>query len=284
MDKVCIFGVGLIGGSLALALKEKSFCKQIVGCSRNEAHLKRAQELGAIDSWTLDPCAAAKDADLVFLATPVGAIETVLSSIRDCVSDQTIITDGGSCKKSVVDAAVNVFGSLPDRFVPGHPIAGREKSGVDYADAKLYTDHKVILTPIESTDPAAVSTVTGMWETCGANVQLLGVEQHDQVLAATSHLPHVLAYALVETVAKTTYIGQIFEFAAGGFRDSSRVASSDPTMWRDICDYNRDAILEMTSLYREKLESLEKLIEAGDSEGLFELFARAKETRDERFG
>ena len=197
MDKVCIFGVGLIGGSLALALKEKSFCKQIVGCSRNEAHLKRAQELGAIDSWTLDPCAAAKDADLVFLATPVGAIETVLSSIRDCVSDQTIITDGGSCKKSVVDAAVNVFGSLPDRFVPGHPIAGREKSGVDYADAKLYTDHKVILTPIESTDPAAVSTVTGMWVTCGANVQLLGVEQHDQVLAATSHLPHVLALSLI---------------------------------------------------------------------------------------
>lgn len=284
MEKICIFGVGLIGGSLALALKRKSFCKQIVGCSRDEAHLQRAVELGVIDSWSLDPCEAAKDADLIFLATPVGAIESVLSSIRDCVSDRTIITDGGSCKQSVVDAAVSAFGSLPSRFVPGHPIAGKEKSGVEYADANLYSKHKVILTPIESTDPTAVTAVTEMWESCGANVQLLGVEQHDQVLAATSHLPHVLAYALVETVAKTTFISEIFEFAAGGFRDSSRVASSDPTMWRDICEYNRDAILEMTSLYREKLDSLEQLISTGDSEGLFKLFARAKEVRDERFG
>lgn len=284
MDKVCIFGVGLIGGSLALALKQKSICKQIVGCSRDQAHLERAVELGVIDSWSLDPCEAAKDADLIFLATPVGAIESVLNSIRLCVNDQTIITDGGSCKKSVVDAAVTVFGKLPTRFVPGHPIAGKEKSGVEHADAKLYQDHKVILTPVETTDPSAVKTVTEMWESCGANVQLLSVEQHDQVLAATSHLPHVLAYALVETVAKTTFIGEIFEFAAGGFRDSSRVASSDPTMWRDICEYNREAILEMTTLYREKLDSLEQLISAGDSEGLFELFARAKEVRDERFG
>lgn len=284
MKKICIFGVGLIGGSLALALKEKSFCDTIVGCSRNATHLQRAVELGVIDSWTLDPCEAANDADLIFLATPVGAIEKVLASIRDCVSEQTIITDGGSCKKSVVDAAQRVFGDLPARFVPGHPIAGREKSGVDYADANLYVDHKVILTPTEATDPTAVATVAQMWESCGANVQLLGVEQHDQVLAATSHLPHVLAYALVETVAKTTCVGEIFEFAAGGFRDSSRVASSDPTMWRDICDYNRDAILEMISLYRERLESLEKLIETGDSDGLFELFSRAKEVRDQRFG
>ena len=284
MEKICIFGVGLIGGSLALALKENSFCKQIVGCSRNENHLKRAQELGVIDSWTLDPCEAVKDADLVFLATPVGAIKSVLSSIRDCVTDQMIITDGGSCKSSVVSSAISALGQLPDRFVPGHPIAGREKSGVEYADATLYVDHKVILTPIETTDATAVATVTKMWQACGANVQTLKVDQHDQVLAATSHLPHVLAYALVETVAKTTYVSEIFEFAAGGFRDSSRVASSDPTMWRDICMYNRDAILEMTSLYREKLNSLEQLIEAGDSEKLFELFSRSKEVRDERFG
>jgi prephenate dehydrogenase len=284
MEKICIFGVGLIGGSLALALKEKSFCKQIVGCSRNESHLKRAQELGVIDSWTLDPCEAVQDADLVFLATPVGAIKPVLSSIRDCITDQMIITDGGSCKGSVVSSAISALGKLPNRFVPGHPIAGREKSGVEYADATLYVDHKVILTPIETTDSSAVKKVTEMWQACGAKVQTLNVDQHDQVLAATSHLPHVLAYALVETVAKTTYVSEIFEFAAGGFRDSSRVASSDPTMWRDICMYNRDAILEMTSLYREKLNSLEQLIEAGDSEKLFELFSRSKEVRDGRFG
>ena len=284
MEKICIFGVGLIGGSLALALKEKSFCRQIVGCSRNESHLKRAKELGVIDDWSLDPCEAVKDADLVFLATPVGAIESVLTSIRDCITDEMIITDGGSCKESVVSSAVSALGRLPDRFVPGHPIAGREKSGVEYADRTLYVDHKVILTPIETTDPDAVETVTKMWQACGANVQTLNVQQHDQVLAATSHLPHVLAYALVETVAKTTYVSEIFEFAAGGFRDSSRVASSDPTMWRDICMYNREAILEMTSLYREKLNSLEQLIDAGDSEKLFELFSRSKEVRDERFG
>jgi prephenate dehydrogenase len=195
-----------------------------------------------------------------------------------------ILTDAGSCKASVVNSAISAFGSLPNRFVPGHPIAGREKSGVEAADATLYVDHKVILTPDENTDPDAINTVTKMWEACGANVQHLNVVQHDQVLAATSHLPHVLAYALVETVAKTSYVGEIFEFAAGGFRDSSRVASSDPTMWRDICMYNRDAILEMTSLYREKLDQLEQLIEAGDSQNMYELFKRSKEVRDERFG
>jgi prephenate dehydrogenase len=284
MKRICIFGVGLIGGSLALALKEKNWCDEIVGCSRSDEHLKRALELGAIDSWTLDPCEAAKDSDLIFLATPVGAIEPVLSSIRDCVSDETIITDGGSCKKSVVDATRSALGRIPSKFVPGHPIAGKEKSGVEHADPTLYVDHKVILTPLEHTDNEATATVREMWETCGATVEMLDVDQHDQVLAATSHLPHVLAYALVETVAKTTYVGEIFEFAAGGFRDSSRVASSDPTMWRDICKYNRDAILEMTSLYREKLESLERLIENGDAEGMYELFSRSKEVRDQRFG
>ena len=284
MNKVCIFGVGLIGGSLALALKENQWCQEIVGCSRTESHLQQALDLGVIDSWTLNPCEAAKDADLIFLATPVGAFEPVLKSIADCVSEETIITDGGSCKRSVVDAAVVALGKVPRRFVPGHPIAGKEKSGVQHADAKLYVDHKVILTPLDDTDLDAVATVKTMWETCGADVQMLEVEQHDRVLAATSHLPHVLAYALVETVAKTTYVSEIFDFAAGGFRDSSRVSSSDPTMWRDICQYNRDAILEVTSSYREKLESLEKLIETGDTDGLFELFSRAKATRDQRFG
>ena len=269
---------------MALALKSKNWCQHIVGCSRSEQNLKRAVELGVIDSWSLDPCEAVKNADIVFLATPVGAFESVLASIKDCISAQTIITDGGSCKKSVVDAAVNVFGTVPHRFVPGHPIAGKEKSGVEYASGDLYVDHKVILTPLPDTDSEATETVSDMWKTCGAIVQLLDVEQHDKVLAATSHLPHVLAYALVETVAKTTFVSEIFEYAAGGFRDSSRVASSDPTMWRDICQYNRDAILEMTSLYRDKLASLEQLIEANDSEGLYELFERAKAVRDQRFG
>ncbi len=284
MEKMCIFGVGLIGGSLALALKRKSFCKKIVGCSRSEHHLQRAVELGVIDEYTLDPCEAAENADLIFLGTPVGAIERVLDSIKDCISQRTIITDGGSCKASVMESAVRALGSLPRRFVLGHPIAGREKSGVEYADGDLYVDHKVILTPNENTDPDAIEVVRKMWLACGATVESLGVEQHDRVLAATSHLPHVLAYALVESVATTTYVSEIFEFAAGGFRDSSRVASSDPTMWRDICLENRDAILEMVVQYREQLQKVERLIEHGESDQLYELFERCKRVRDERFG
>ena len=155
-------------------------------------------------------------------------------------------------------------------------LRGREKSGVDAADGSLYVDHKVILTPLETTNPDAVETVSDMWRTCGAHIQLLDAAQHDQVLAATSHLPHVLAYALVQTVAETSYVAEIFKFAAGGFRDSSRVASSDPTMWRDICMNNRDAILEMTALYREKLDHLDRLIELGESDKLFELFSELK--------
>ena len=284
MNRVCIFGVGLIGGSLALALKNRQWCQHIVGCSRNKSRLKRAVELGAIDSYSLDPCEAVKDADLIVLATPVGAIEAVLHSIRDCIPETAIITDGGSCKQSVVDAAMAALGEIPKRFVPGHPIAGKEKSGVEHATATLYTDHKVILTPLANTDPQAIETVREMWECCGAIVQTLDVAQHDQVLAATSHLPHVIAYALVETVAKTNFVSEIFDYAAGGFRDSSRVASSDPVMWRDICVYNKAAILEMTSLFRDRLEVIEGLIEAEDAEGLCELFSNAKSVRDQRFG
>lgn len=284
MKRVCIFGVGLIGGSLALALKSRHWCQHIVGCSRNESHLRRAVELGAIDSYCLDPCDAVKDADLIFLGTPVGAIESVLRSIRDCLPEQVIITDGGSCKQSVVDAAKAALGEIPARFVPGHPIAGKEKSGVQYASPTLYVDHKVILTPLPGTDEKATEVVRDMWETCGAIVQTLEVGQHDQVLAATSHLPHVIAYALVETVAKTDFVSEIFDYAAGGFRDSSRVASSDPVMWRDICVYNKESILEMTSLFRDQLESLEKLIETKDAAELCELFSKAKSVRDQRFG
>lgn len=293
MEKICIFGVGLIGGSLALALKKKSpknsplgsaFCSRITGCSRDERHLQRAVELGVIDDYSMDPWAAASDADLIFLGTPVGATEIVLRSIKDCLSTQTIITDGGSCKASVVAAAKRALGSLPPRFVPGHPIAGREKSGVDYADANLYANHKVILTPDAGTDPDAIETVRKMWTHCGAAVETMNVEQHDRVLAATSHLPHVLAYALVESVASTTYISEIFEFAAGGFRDSSRVASSDPTMWRDICVDNREAILEMILQFQTQLKNVERLIEEQDGERLYELFEKCKRVRDERFG
>ena len=173
-----------------------------------------------------------------------------------------------------------MFGEVPANFVPGHPIAGREKSGVAAAIDSLYENHKVILTPLTHTNSSAVSRVKQMWETVGAHVETLDVEQHDRVLAATSHLPHVVAYAMVDTLSKTTFVDEIFHYAAGGFRDLSRIASSDPTMWRDICLENKTAILEMVAAYQQTLDTIKVQIEADDAQGLFEIFEQAKKTRD----
>lgn len=280
IKQLTIFGVGLIGGSLGLALKKAGYCQNIVGCGRNESHLQQAVELGAIDRFTLSAADAVSEADVVFLAVPMGAMKAILDNIKDHVSKRTIITDGGSSKASVVEAATKVFGSLPPRFVPAHPIAGRETSGVAAALADLFVDHKVILTPVEDTDAQAIESVTSMWQATGARVEFLGVQQHDRVLAATSHLPHVLAYALVNTLSQTAYVDEIFEFAAGGFRDFSRIASSDPTMWRDICLENRDAILENLAGFQRNLEHIRGLIDNRDGQAIFELFKSAKAVRD----
>ena len=281
--KVCLFGVGLIGGSLALAARESGVFASVVGCGRNESSLRRAVELGVIDSWSLDPADACRDCDLVVLATPLSAFEPLLAKIKPVLSPHAIITDVGSCKGSVVEAATRVFGTLPPNFIPAHPIAGREKSGVEFADGTLFRDHQVIVTPSDDCDSSALAAVIGMWQSVGADVKTLSVEQHDRVLAATSHLPHVLAYALVNTVAQTDDVEQIFEFAAGGFRDSSRVASSDPTMWRDICLDNAGALLDSIVRYREHLAEIEALIKSRDADGLFEYLRLSKEVRDEHF-
>ena len=280
IKKLTIFGVGLIGGSLALALKKANAVEEIIGCSRNESHLKQAVELGVIDGFELDPATAAAGADVIFLSVPMRAMEKVMLSFKSAIGPQTIITDGGSSKASIVAAAQNVFGQMPANFVPGHPIAGREKSGVTAAIDSLYEDHKVILTPLDSTNPSAVDRVKQMWETVGAHVEMLEVAQHDSVLAATSHLPHVVAYAMVDTLSKTTFVDEIFHYAAGGFRDLSRIASSDPTMWRDICLENKTAILEMVDAYQKTLNEIKAKIDADDAEGLFEIFDHAKTTRD----
>ena len=208
------------------------------------------------------------------------AMEKVMSGFASVVGPDTIITDGGSSKASVVAAAKKVFGEVPKNFVPGHPIAGREKSGVSAAIDSLYQNHKVILTPLEHTNPASVDLVRKMWETTGANVEMLEVGQHDSVLAATSHLPHVIAYAMVDTLSKTTYVEEIFHYAAGGFRDLSRTASSDPTMWRDICLENKDAILEMVDAYQQTLNRIREIMKVDDAEALFEIFSSAKKIRD----
>ena len=280
IKRLTIFGVGLIGGSLALALKKADFCSFVVGCSRNQDNLARAIDLGVIDQFTLDPAEAVDGADMILLAVPVGVMQSVMRKIAGRIGDDAVLTDAGSSKASVVEAAKNAFGSIPENFVPGHPIAGRELSGVEAAVADLFVEHKVILCPLPNSRPEAIKRVSEMWAAAGAQIETLGIEQHDRVLAATSHLPHVLAYSLVNTLADTEYVDEIFQFAAGGFRDFSRIASSDPVMWRDICLENRDAILAALNQFQTNLDGLKELLVQSNGEQLFQAFKRAKTVRD----
>jgi len=281
INRLVIFGVGLIGGSLAMALREAGYCQTIVGCSRREEHLQQAKDLGVIDCFTTDPAAAVVGADVIFLATPLSAMQTVLAQIKDYIEPHTIITDGGSAKASVQQAAESVFdGKMPINFVLGHPIAGREKSGVSAAVADLYHNKKVILTPVSSTSPDALETVRLMWKATGAVVETLAVQQHDYILAATSHLPHILAYELVSTLANSAVSDDIFRYAAGGFQDFTRIASSDPVMWRDICLENKAAILVVLDEFQQNLAGLRQHIEQSDGSSLLTSFEQAKRERD----
>lgn len=280
INKLVIFGVGLIGGSLALALKKANYCGQIIGCSRKPEGLQKAVELGVIDGYTLDPAEAVKGADMILLAVPMGAMASVLSAIKGHTEAYAIITDAGSAKASVIAAAESVYGVIPENFVPGHPIAGAEKSGVEAALVGLYVDHKVIVTPLPHTSRDAEKRVIGMWEAAGAEVESMAVEKHDRVLAATSHLPHVLAFALVDTLSRSDVSEDIFHYAAGGFRDFTRIASSDPVMWRDICLENRQAILESIEAFQENLNGLHEMVSDADSDGIMDMFTNAKSARD----
>ena len=281
IKKLVVFGVGLIGGSLAMALKQADYCESVVGCSRNEEGLEKAISLGVIDDYSLDPATAVKDADMVLLAVPMGAMASVLAAIKNHLEPGTIVTDAGSAKASVVAAAQSVFGEVPSFFVPAHPIAGREKSGVEAAVVDLYVDHKVIVTPLANTDAEAEQRVIAMWQAAGAEVESMGVEKHDHVLAATSHLPHVLAYSLVDTLSQSEVSDAIFQYAAGGFRDFTRIASSDPTMWRDICLENREAILASIEAFQENLKVLHQQVDEGDSNAIMDTFSHAKAVRDD---
>jgi len=278
--QLTIFGVGLIGGSLALALKKAGYCKEVVGCSRSAKHLQRAVDLDVIDRYTLDPAEAVKGADMILLAVPMGAMQTVFENIADHIEDDAIITDAGSAKGSVVAAAKAAFGDVPAQFVPGHPIAGREKSSVEAAIADLYIDHKVILTPLENTSADALKKVRDMWEVVGAEVETLEVGKHDAVLAATSHLPHILAFSFVNSLAESAVSDEVFHYIAGGFKDFSRIASSDPVMWRDICLENKPAVLTALDDFQQNLADLADLIIEEDGDALLDAFLHAKIVRD----
>lgn len=280
IQRLCVIGVGLIGGSLALALRRADAVGEIVGAGRDEAHLRRAVELGIIDRYNGDPARAVEGADMIVLAVPLGAMGAVCSVIRARLSAHAILTDVGSAKQSVVDAVHAVFGELPARFVPGHPIAGTERSGVEAGFADLFRERRVILTPLPETAPEAVRKVKDMWRRVGAAVEEMKIADHDRVLAATSHLPHMLAFALVDSLARMGDREDVFRFAAGGFRDFTRIASSDPVMWRDVCLANADALLAMMNRYRDDLGVIEEAVRKRDSERLLQIFTRAKSARD----
>ncbi len=280
IDKLVIIGVGLIGGSLSLALKQAGLVEQVVGCGRNLDNLKRGVELGILDAYEAEISRAIKAADMVVVAVPLGAMTSVFEQIAPALEAQTVVTDVGSAKGSVVAAARPVFADKIHQFVPGHPIAGTERSGVEAGFATLYQNRKVIVTPTEETDAHNTGKVISMWESCGATVESMSIDHHDKVLAATSHLPHMLAYALVHHLSHLNEHEEIFRYAAGGFRDFTRIASSDPVMWRDVCLANGPALLELISQYQDEMSRVAAAIESRDSEQLLSLFGRAKSERD----
>ena len=266
--KLAVIGVGLIGGSFALALKKAKAVSHVVGVGRSAANLKVARERGIIDS-----VGDAQDADVVLVAAPVGQYPTIFKSLS---GSKAIITDAGSTKRDVV-----ALGKHLSRFVPGHPIAGAEKSGAAAASADLFRDRRVVLTPTAGTDGEATSTVEALWKACGARVSRMTAEEHDEVLAAVSHLPHLLAFGLVHEVAQRKNSEQLFSFAAGGFRDFTRIASSHPEMWRDICLANREFLLAELKKYQGKVAAMERLLQSADGAALEKLFAEARNARDQ---
>ncbi len=281
IDHLSIIGVGLIGGSLARALRKAKLVNRVTGCNRNEDTLKKAVELDVIDDYSLDIAEAVAGADVVVIGTPLSTTEKILPQIVASLKPNAVLTDVGSAKGSVVSAAQKVMGDKFSRFVPGHPIAGTEQSGVEASFAELFVDHRVILTPLEVTDISAHKLITEMWQAVGADVIDLDVKHHDDVLAATSHLPHMLAYALVDCLAGMQEREEIFKYAAGGFADFTRIASSSPEMWHDICFSNRDALLNSLELFSEHISKIKDAIENSDSEQLLSIFKRAKRARDQ---
>ncbi len=280
VDTVAVIGLGLIGGSLTKALKQCGFARQTIGYTPRINDARLGVELGVVDKAAATIEEAVSDADVVVIAVPVRAFESVLAELRPFLKAEAILTDVGSVKGGFVDAVKEVFGSVPANVVPGHPIAGSEKSGVTAADSNLFQQHKVILTPLAHTDPQALNCIRDMWKACGAQVLEMEVGHHDEVLAATSHLPHLIAFSLVDTLAGEEDNQDIFRYAAGGFRDFTRIAASDPVMWHDILLANRDATLKVLSHFVDDLDKLRLAIETGDSQTLLGVFTRARAARE----
>mgnify|MGYP006108750871 FL=1 len=277
---IVIIGLGLIGGSIARGLSVLRKDIEITAVGRNETVLQEAQTEGVITHLSTDIKTACANADLVIIAVPSLTVERILEELKSVVSEHTVITDAASVKSTIVDAVINTFGKVPVNFVPGHPIAGSEHSGYSASSAELYQGKKVILTPLDNTDEQAVNLVTALWQSLGAKVLTMSVKKHDSILAATSHLPHLLAFSLVDTLSQQGESEEIFRYAAGGFRDFTRIASSDPQMWHDIFMANGEAVVEVLDVYMGDLSRLRQAVLDKNSDDLKSTFKRAKKSRD----
>lgn len=284
ISRLCILGVGLIGGSLALALKRAGSVGEVVGYESDPAYQARALALGIIDRAETHLAEALKGVDVVVLAVPLGAMGGLFLEMASGLPEGAVITDVGSVKGSVIAAAHIGLGPRISDFVPGHPIAGTEKNGPEAAFADLFQDHQVILTPLPENRVEALETVRMMWRQTGAEVVEITAAHHDQVLAGTSHLPHILAYTLVDLLARLGETREALQFAAGGFRDFSRIASSDPGMWRDICLANQEPLLALLDHFGTELQKVSEAIRHQQGEQLLEIFKRAKMARDTHYG
>lgn len=279
LDKLVVFGAGLIGGSFALALKKAGAVGEVVGIGRSRATLDQARELGIIDRIGACDTATLGDADLVLLATPVGQMPALMQAMAAHLGPDTVITDGGSTKSDVVAAVHQFLPGHKSRFVPAHPIAGAENSGAAAARSDLYAGRKVVLTPLPENAPDAVERVRAAWAACGAVTHEMAPERHDRVFAAVSHLPHLLSFALVHDLARRENREEFFRFAASGFRDFTRIAASHPEMWRDICIANREALLGELEQYQRQLDELRQALVDGDAARLQEVFDEARIVR-----
>lgn len=279
-DRIALIGIGLIGSSLARIIRQEDLAREIVISTRSPETLARAEELKLGDRYCTDAGEAVVDADLVIVSVPVGASEAVARAIASHLKPGAILTDVGSTKASVVS---QMAPHVPEgvHFIPGHPIAGTEHSGPDAGFAGLFQNRWCILTPIEGTDPSAVDRLAAFWTACGSNVDVMDPQHHDLVLAIVSHLPHIIAYNIVGTAddLETVTKSEVIKYSASGFRDFTRLAASDPTMWRDVCLHNKDAILEMLSRFSEDLAALQRAIRWGDGQALFDLFTRTRGIR-----
>ncbi len=279
-DKIALIGIGLIGSSLARVIRRENLAGSVTIATRSPATLARAEELGLGDSYTTDMADAVRDADLVVVSVPVGSSEEVAKAIAPALKKGAIVTDFGSTKASVI-AQMQPHIPAGVHFIPGHPLAGTEKSGPDAGFAELFRNRWCIFTPLPGTDPAALEKLSEFWRRCGSNIDTMDAAHHDMTLAIVSHLPHIIAYNIVGTAddLETVTKSEVIKYSASGFRDFTRLAASDPTMWRDVCLHNKDAILEMLARFSEDLASLQRAIRWGDGEKLFDLFTRTRAIR-----